>query len=199
MKSISTGSSADLCNKIQINDRIVEVWTYRIQETIKFPSCLYFESLISTRIQVDFKPLQAVSNHQAVELLRGTGPVVHLKLERFLRGPRYEKLQKALKAQGVTPGPPSPSVTSLPRCPATMVCKCIQIYSNVSSKLIERVIETFAVRGVVRDRYRAGLESHRWLSPSHVSGDSSSRGCGDRHRCQREPGGQVRSFESNPG
>ncbi|XP_077294875.1 multiple PDZ domain protein-like [Arctopsyche grandis] len=107
VKSISTGSSADLCNKIQINDRIVEV---------------------------DFKPLQAVSNHQAVELLRGTGPIVHLKLERFLRGPRYEKLQKALKAQGVTPGPPSPSVTSLPRCPATMYEESSVIDTELDSR-----------------------------------------------------------------
>ncbi|XP_045507237.1 uncharacterized protein LOC123703322 [Colias croceus] len=89
VKSISTGSAADLCGKIQVNDRIVEV---------------------------DGVPLHGVTNHRAVALLRDAkGPIVKLKALRYLRGVGYERLQKALAAQrGRSPvAPPSPSVTSL--------------------------------------------------------------------------------------
>ncbi|XP_028168857.1 patj homolog [Ostrinia furnacalis] len=90
VKSISEGSSADLCGKIQVNDRIVEV---------------------------DGVSLHGVTNHRAVALLRDAkGPVVRLKALRYLRGAGFEKLQKALAAQDGRRSPlapPSPSVTSL--------------------------------------------------------------------------------------
>ncbi|XP_053620447.1 inaD-like protein isoform X2 [Plodia interpunctella] len=90
VKSISSGSSADLCGKIQVNDRIVEV---------------------------DGVSLHGVTNHRAVALLRDAkGPVVRLKALRYLRGAGFEKLQRALAAQDgrrEPRAPPSPSVTSL--------------------------------------------------------------------------------------
>ncbi|CAH0714846.1 unnamed protein product, partial [Brenthis ino] len=90
VKSISAGSSADLCGKIQVNDRIVEV---------------------------DGVSLHGVTNHRAVALLRDArGPIVRLKALRYLRGAGFERLQKALAAQDGRRSPiapPSPSVTSL--------------------------------------------------------------------------------------
>ncbi|XP_048487407.1 uncharacterized protein LOC105381073 isoform X2 [Plutella xylostella] len=88
IKSIGVGSAADLCGKIQVNDRIVEV---------------------------DGVSLNGVSNHRAVALLRDAkGPIVRLKAMRYLRGAGFEKLQRALAAQDGRPvAPPSPSVTSL--------------------------------------------------------------------------------------
>ncbi|XP_076682562.1 uncharacterized protein LOC143376298 isoform X3 [Andrena cerasifolii] len=91
VKSISEGSAADLSNKIQINDRIVEV---------------------------DGHSLQGYSNHEAVEVLRRTGQTVALCLERYLRGPKYEQLQQAIAASELrVPQPSSPSITSLPSFP----------------------------------------------------------------------------------
>ncbi|XP_013165102.1 PREDICTED: uncharacterized protein LOC106115966 isoform X1 [Papilio xuthus] len=90
VKSVSEGSAADLCGKIQVNDRIVEV---------------------------DGVSLHGVTNHKAVSLLRDAkGPIVRLKALRYLRGAGFEKLQKALAAQDgrrSPVAPPSPSVTSL--------------------------------------------------------------------------------------
>lgn len=48
VKSIAKGSAADLSRKIRVNDQVIEV---------------------------DGRPLQGYSNHQAVELLRSTGKV----------------------------------------------------------------------------------------------------------------------------
>ncbi|KAG9431103.1 inaD-like protein [Apis mellifera carnica] len=91
VKSISEGSAADLSNKIQINDRIVEV---------------------------DGHSLQGYSNHEAVEVLRRTGQTVVLCLERYLRGPKYDQLQQAIAASELRlPQPSSPSITSLPSFP----------------------------------------------------------------------------------
>ncbi|XP_046745237.1 uncharacterized protein LOC124410699 isoform X2 [Diprion similis] len=91
VKSISEGSAADLSNKIQINDRIVEV---------------------------DGHSLQGYSNHEAVEVLRSTGQSVTLCLERYLRGPKYETLQQAIAASEQGPQQPgSPSIASLPSFP----------------------------------------------------------------------------------
>ncbi|XP_008545355.1 patj homolog isoform X1 [Microplitis demolitor] len=88
VKSISKGSAAELSNKIQINDRIVKVNNYS---------------------------LQGYSNHEAVEVLRNTGNTVHLCIERYLRGPKYEQLQQAIAASEIKlPQIYSPSITSLP-------------------------------------------------------------------------------------
>ncbi|XP_023161158.2 patj homolog [Drosophila hydei] len=69
VKSIIEGSAAEMSRQIQINDRIVAV---------------------------DGRTLAGVTNHQAVELLRNTDIEVHLTLERFLRGRKFEHLQVAL-------------------------------------------------------------------------------------------------------
>jgi len=95
VKSISEGSAADLSNKIQINDRIVEV---------------------------DGHSLQGYTNHEAVEVLRRTGQTVTLCLERYLRGPKFEQLQQAIAASELRlPQPSSPSITSLPSFPMSAV------------------------------------------------------------------------------
>jgi hypothetical protein len=57
-------------------------------------------------IQVDGTSVLGHTNHQAVELLRSTGPVVSIKFERYLRGPKYEQLQQAIRANELRP--PSP-------------------------------------------------------------------------------------------
>lgn len=93
VKSISEGSAADLCKKIQVNDRIVEV---------------------------DGRSLQGYSNFQAVDLLRATGQTVRLCLERYLRGPKFEQLQQAIANHELKPPTPSsPSATSLPKYPVS--------------------------------------------------------------------------------
>lgn len=95
VKSISEGSAADLSNKIQINDRIVEV---------------------------NGHSLQGYSNHEAVEVLRNTGQTVVLCLERYLRGPKFEQLQQAIAASELRPPQPgSPSITTLPTFPISAV------------------------------------------------------------------------------
>ncbi|BES91019.1 PDZ domain (Also known as DHR or GLGF) [Nesidiocoris tenuis] len=93
VKSISTGSAADICKKIQVNDRIVEV---------------------------DGRSLQGYTNHDAVEVLRSTGGLVRLSLERYLRGPKFEQLQQAIaNSELKPPTPSSPSAVSLPRFPVS--------------------------------------------------------------------------------
>lgn len=85
VKSIIEGSSAEQSGKIRINDRIIEV---------------------------DGKSLADKTNPQAVEILRNTGISVHLVLERYLRGPKYEHLQLAIFNED-RPTSPSPSTTTL--------------------------------------------------------------------------------------
>lgn len=76
MKSIARGSAADLCQKIEVDDQIIEV---------------------------DGRPLGGYSNHEAVEMLRNTGKVVKLRLARYLRGSKYEKLQQAISEAEMEP------------------------------------------------------------------------------------------------
>lgn len=85
VKSIIEGSSAEQSGKIRINDRIIEV---------------------------DGTSLTDKTNPQAVEILRNTGISVHLVLERYLRGPKYEHLQLAIFNEE-RPTSPSPSTTTL--------------------------------------------------------------------------------------
>lgn len=87
VKSVSAGSAADLSGKIQVNDRIIEV---------------------------DDQSLQGFSNHQAVEVLKRSGTVVSLRLERYLRGPKYEQLQQAIAANEMKPTTPGGSDTIFP-------------------------------------------------------------------------------------
>lgn len=80
VKSVNKGSAADISGKIHVNDRIVEV---------------------------DGQSLQGYSNLQAVEVLRNSGNVVKLCLERYLRGPKFEQLQQAIAASELKPSTPS--------------------------------------------------------------------------------------------
>lgn len=80
VKSVSPGSAADVSGRIQVNDRIIEV---------------------------DSQSLQGYSNHQAVEVLKKSGQVVTLCLERYLRGPKYDQLQQAIAANELKPSTPS--------------------------------------------------------------------------------------------
>ncbi|KAL1512843.1 hypothetical protein ABEB36_002361 [Hypothenemus hampei] len=95
VKSISKGSAADATRNIKINDRIIEV-----NDT----------SVIG------------YTNHQAVEFLKHTGQLVKIKFERYLRGPKFEQLQQAIKANELRPpSPSSPTITSLPKIPLSLV------------------------------------------------------------------------------
>jgi hypothetical protein len=77
---------------------------------------------ICVSLQVDGRSLQGYTNHQAVEVLRSTGQIVKLCLERYLRGPKFEQLQQAIaNSELKPPTPSSPSATSLPRFPVSTV------------------------------------------------------------------------------
>ncbi|GAB0086267.1 Patj [Sergentomyia squamirostris] len=80
VKSVSPGSAADISGSIQVNDRIIEV---------------------------DGQSLQGFSNHEAVDVLKKSGTVVSLCLERYLRGPKYEQLQQAIAANELKPSTPA--------------------------------------------------------------------------------------------
>uniref|UniRef100_A0A6B2E4J2 Putative actin filament-binding protein afadin n=1 Tax=Phlebotomus kandelakii TaxID=1109342 RepID=A0A6B2E4J2_9DIPT len=80
VKSVSPGSAADVSGRIQVNDRIIEV---------------------------DGQSLQGFSNHEAVDVLKKSGTVVSLCLERYLRGPKYEQLQQAIAANELKPSTPA--------------------------------------------------------------------------------------------
>ncbi|KAJ8305992.1 hypothetical protein KUTeg_016537 [Tegillarca granosa] len=69
VKSVAEGSAAAQDGRIQVNDQIIEV---------------------------DGQMLHGFTNHQAVEVLRNTGQMVHLKLARYQHGPKFEKLQQYL-------------------------------------------------------------------------------------------------------
>lgn len=84
VKSVSAGSAADVSGRIQVNDRIIEV---------------------------DKQSLQGFSNHDAVEVLKKSGAIVCLRLERYLRGPKYDQLQQAIAANELKPQTPSGSGT----------------------------------------------------------------------------------------
>jgi hypothetical protein len=53
---------------------------------------LYVGWLVWLFVQVDGQSLQGFTNHQAVEVLRKTGPIVHLKLERYHHGTKYDQV-----------------------------------------------------------------------------------------------------------
>lgn len=87
VKSVSPGSAADLSGKIQVNDRIIEV---------------------------DGQSLHGFSNHQAVDVLKQSGHIVTLCLERYLRGPKYDQLQQAIAANEMKPPTPATPPPNLP-------------------------------------------------------------------------------------
>uniref|UniRef100_A0AAR5PTV3 PDZ domain-containing protein n=1 Tax=Dendroctonus ponderosae TaxID=77166 RepID=A0AAR5PTV3_DENPD len=73
-------------------------------------------------LQVNGTSVIGFTNHQAVEVLKNTGSLVNIKFERYLRGPKYEQLQQAIKANEMRPpSPPSPTISSLPKVPFSLV------------------------------------------------------------------------------
>lgn len=76
VKSVSKGSAADVSGQIRVNDRIVAV---------------------------DGRSLHGHTNLQAVEVLRNSGRIVRLRLERYLHGPKFEQLQQAIAASELKP------------------------------------------------------------------------------------------------
>lgn len=93
VKSVAKGSAADASGCIRVNDQIIEV---------------------------DGRPLQGYTNHQAVEVLRSTGKAVKLRLARHLRGLRYHQLQQAIALSDATGGgtlPPLPVTPTTPTMP----------------------------------------------------------------------------------
>lgn len=109
VKSIIEGSAAEISG-IQINDRIVEV---------------------------NGRSLNGVTNHQAVDILRQTDIAVNLKLERFLRGRKFEHLQTALtemRSVGAsTPSTPMSCRSSIMRTP--------RLGSMGSTKSMDLIVE----------------------------------------------------------
>ncbi|KAG1663833.1 Patj [Nymphon striatum] len=65
---------------------------------------LFFNSVLCS---VDKKSLIGYNNHQSVEILRNTSRVVNLSFARYLRGVKYEQLQKATATS--EPEPPTES------------------------------------------------------------------------------------------
>lgn len=86
VKSVSAGSAADLSGRIQVNDRIIEV---------------------------DRQSLHGFSNHQAVEVLKRSGTIVNLCIERYLRGPKFDQLQQAIAANELKPSSSTQSSSNL--------------------------------------------------------------------------------------
>ncbi|XP_064548948.1 patj homolog [Drosophila montana] len=114
VKSVSPGSAADLSGRIRVNDRIIEV---------------------------DGQSLQGYSNHQAVELLKKSGQVVNLRLERYLRGPKYEQLQQAIAANAneklPTSAPGTPSRAPLPTPSSTATAGASISSATATSRELE--------------------------------------------------------------
>ena len=82
VKSVTEGSAADRSGQVQVNDQIVEV---------------------------DGLSLQGYSNQQAVEMLRSTGRVVHLRLVRYVHGLKFEQLQQAIASSNSATPAATPS------------------------------------------------------------------------------------------
>lgn len=89
-----------------------------------FPEQFY---LLKKLIEENYEQkMSACSSSKSVpiclQVLRATGKVVKLSLERYLRGPKFEQLQQAIAASELKPPTPnSPSAASLPRFPVSTV------------------------------------------------------------------------------
>jgi hypothetical protein len=65
--------------------------------------------------EVDGKSLSGITNQEAVEILKHTGPVVKLTIVRYLRGLKFEELQDGIKAaNAATPTSPYPQTPATP-------------------------------------------------------------------------------------
>ncbi|XP_055853265.1 patj homolog isoform X2 [Episyrphus balteatus] len=162
VKSIIEGSAAEMSGKIQINDRIVAV---------------------------DGKTLAGVTNHQAVELLRNTDIIVHLTLERFLRGRKFEHLQVALTelksdTQSQISLPASPSIATLSWVPpksdadslATEDCLCAPAIDGGDSNMMPSRDTVDSNMSLVLDRSSSCSDSHDEHELINNNGDGEAKG-----------------------
>lgn len=91
---------------------------------------LHFDCITCSHTQVDGISVVGCTNHQAVEMLRNTGTTVTIKLERYLRGPKYEQLQQAIRANELKiPSSCSPTMSSLPKVPLSKVVNIHNSYN----------------------------------------------------------------------
>nr|CAD7568645.1 unnamed protein product [Timema californicum] len=126
-----------------------------------FGACLVLTAILkmsSAHYFVDDQSLQGYTNHQAVDVLRSTGQVVTLCLERYLRGPKFEQLQQAIaNSELKPPTPSSPSATSLPRFPISTDGEETEIeiegesHTTIDSNILEQPIEAMNPDVVIED------------------------------------------------
>lgn len=90
---------------------------------------------------MDGKSVIGQTNHQSVEILRNTGNLVAIKFERYLRGPKYDRLQQAIRANELlVPSSPSSSFPSLPKA---------SLSKAVSSNFIGKLSTSIQVLSVI--------------------------------------------------
>ncbi|XP_050073712.1 patj homolog [Anopheles maculipalpis] len=158
VKSVSPGSAADLSGKIQVNDRIIEV---------------------------DGQSLHGFSNHQAVDVLKQSGHVVKLCLERYLRGPKYDQLQQAIAANEMKP--PTPATPPPPLIPTDLSKYGSNILDILPPQALQRTLgtehelqaeaeedldETEIIGGMGGDTSTVLMASHKKLSRAKDSIDT---------------------------
>ncbi|XP_064552966.1 patj homolog isoform X2 [Drosophila montana] len=165
VKSIIEGSAAEMSGQIQINDRIVAV---------------------------DGRTLSGVTNHQAVELLRNTDIEVHLTLERFLRGRKYEHLQVALTEMKVGPSvndgdaqsqlsmPGSPSIATLSWLPPKSADADSVVTDAGDNQLLADFPE-LPSRDTVDSNLSHMLDRSDHSAPHLTNGNGNSNGHGHDH------------------
>lgn len=145
VKSIIEGSAAEMSKKIQINDRIVAV---------------------------DGKTLAGVTNHQAVEILRNTDIIVHLTLERFLRGRKFEHLQVALTelksdTQSQISLPASPSIATLSWVPPKSDADSLATEDYLCAPVNDDGVEMMPSRDTVDSNMSLVLDRSSSCSDTH--------------------------------
>jgi multiple PDZ domain protein len=119
VKSVAPGSAAD-CGRIQVNDRIIEV---------------------------DGQSLQGFSNHQAVDVLKSSGNIVTLVLERYLRGLKFEQLQQAIAANEIISKPTTPVKPQFNSKPVSPASSSRRQSFNDERKLLIMTRDSIEVRG----------------------------------------------------
>lgn len=136
VKSVAAGSAAD-CGRIQVNDRIIEV---------------------------DGQSLHGFSNHQAVDVLKQSGNIVKLCLERYLRGLKYEQLQQAIAANET-----KPTITPVTTPPGNK-----PHHSTVSPASSSRRQSFNDDRKLIMTRDSIETKLHHDLIPDEYHGEESS-------------------------
>lgn len=192
VKSIIEGSAAEMSGQIQINDRIVAV---------------------------DGRTLAGVTNHQAVELLRNTDIEVHLTLERFLRGRKFEHLQVALTEMkgggGVAGGangdgdgdgqsqlsmPASPSIATLSWLPPKSAADADSIVTDAgdAGQLLADFAPDLPSRDTVDSNMSHVLDRSDHSAPVRLTNGSAGSGDGHDHDSGNDTDEQCAEPENEP-